>query len=43
MADEDTMEPVFIGEEDGKVVADLDEEVGHRGWRGGGKKKAPRQ
>ena len=29
-ADDDTMEPVFIGEEDGEVVADLDEEVGAR-------------
>jgi hypothetical protein len=27
-ADDDDMEPVFIGAEDGEVVADLDEEAG---------------
>lgn len=30
-ADDDSMEPVFIGDEDGEVVADLDEEVGKGG------------
>jgi hypothetical protein len=34
-ADDDTMEPVFLAEEDGEVVADLDEEVGP-GKGGGG-------
>lgn len=29
--DDDSLEPVFIGEEDGEVVADLDEEVGGGG------------